>query len=122
MVQLRELIQNLRIPIALHQGLIYTSQNVQDMEQVGVIWIDDDTFLINVHIFGRFINKKEDTIKHNLKNHGFFTVPMTMNEKNRKFEMLNVNTHLLKSWVAIKHPYYCKNSDEMAVNSIRFIR
>lgn len=120
MEKLRDLVQNQSITIALHNCLSYTSKNHQDMNHVGTIWVDENIFLFNVHIFANFIGKKADTIKHNLKDHGFLTVPMTIKEKYRKFEMLNTDPSFIKSWVARKHPYYCISSDEKVVHSFRF--
>ena len=120
MESLREKVKNQKIIMALHICLNYTKKNHKDMEQIGTIWIDNNIFLINIHIFGRFIGKKPDTIKHNLNDHGFLPVSMQFKEKYKIFDKFNVNPCFIKSWVAKKHPIYCKSSTENTVNLLKF--
>ena len=51
--------------------LQYIQKHPHDISNVGIFWFDDSHFMINSLIFGKFTNRKPNTINRNFRTHGF---------------------------------------------------
>ena len=118
---LREQIKDIKkVPVILHKCLRHTLQNPQDLINVGVMWINDKVFILNKFILEEFTSIDKETIRKNLRQHGFDFVPLHIQEKRRIFDHYKIILIDSKSWVGRTNKFYNSYSSEEDAKNLHY--
>ena len=69
--------------------MTFAEQHPQLLKVIGIVWINNDEFIINTSICGKFININPNTINQNLLGHEFQARRMPDKNKYNFFQKMN---------------------------------